>query len=77
MKAAPWAGVGLSTDPTTSNDEVVQHAPDGLAVIDAEARFVDANPAAVVLCGLDPDAVAGAPSPFPPPDDRRWPGRAS
>ena len=48
---------------------MVRHAPDGLAVIDAEARFVDANPAAVLLCGLDPDAVAGAPSPFPAPDD--------
>ena len=47
----------------------MQHAPDGLAVIDADARFVDANPAAVLLCGLDPAAVAGAPSPFPAPDD--------
>ena len=47
----------------------MRHAPDGLAVIDADARFVDANPAAVLLCGLDPDAVAGAPSPFPAPDD--------
>lgn len=69
MKAATWGGVGPSTDPTTSDDEVVRHAPDGLAVIDAEARFVAANPAAQALCGLDPDAVAGAPSPFPPPGD--------
>ena len=51
-----------------SGDDVVRHAPDGLAVIDADARFVDANPAAVLLCGLDPDHVAGAPSPFPAPD---------
>ena len=66
--------------PSTSvtGDDVVQHAPDGLAVIDADARFVDANPAAVLLCGLDPAAVAGAPSPFPAPDDaaERARGRA-
>src|SRR3712207_4195140 len=63
------AAVAIPALPTTSSDEVLRHAPDGLAVIDAEARFVDANPAAVLLCGLDPDAVAGAPSPFPPPDE--------
>ena len=69
METAARTGVGLSTPPITSKDEVVRHAPDGLAVIDAEARFVDANPAAVLLCDLAPDAVAGAPSPFPPPAD--------
>lgn len=47
--------------------ELVEHAPEGLAVIDADARFVEANPAAVALCGLRPDGVTGAPSPFPPP----------
>jgi signal transduction histidine kinase len=47
--------------------ELVEHAPEGLAVIDAEARFVEANPAAVALCGLRPGAVPGAPSPFPAP----------
>jgi signal transduction histidine kinase len=73
---AAWAGVGLSTAPITSTDEVVRHAPDGLAVIDAMARFVDANPAAVLLCGLDPQAVAGAPSPFPAPDDAAGAARA-
>jgi signal transduction histidine kinase len=67
--------VGLANAPATSHDEVVQHAPDGLAVIDAEARFIDANPAAVHLCGLDPDAVVGAPSPFPAPDDAATGGR--
>ena len=40
--------------------ELVEHAPEGLAVIDAEARFVEANPAAVVLCGLRPGAVTGS-----------------
>jgi PAS domain-containing protein len=53
--------VATPTAPATSGGEVVRYAPDGLAVIDADARFVQANPAAVLLCGLDPDAVAGAP----------------
>ena len=54
----------------------MRHAPDGLAVIDAEARFVDANPAAVLLCGLDPGAVRGGRSPFPAPDDAAAGARA-
>jgi len=70
------AAVGAPTAPVTSSDEVVWHAPDGLAVIDAEARFVDANPAAVHLCGLDPHAVVGVPSPFPAPDDPATVNRA-
>ena len=69
MELGRRAAVATSTAPSTSDDEVVRHAPDGLAVIDAEARFVDANPVAVRLCGLDPDAVAGVPSPFSAPDD--------
>ena len=52
-----------------SADDVVAHAPDGLAVIDADGRFVEANPVAVRLCGLPPAGVAGIRSPFPPPDD--------
>ena len=52
---------------SASVGDVVAHAPEGLAVIDADARFVVANPAAVRLCQLAPDAVAGARSPFPPP----------
>ncbi|TFV48462.1 histidine kinase [Blastococcus sp. TF02A_35] len=47
--------------------DVFEHAPEGLAVIDADARFVEANPAARALCGLPPGAVAGVPSPFPAP----------
>jgi signal transduction histidine kinase len=62
------AALAASTVPPAWDDEVVRHAPDGLAVIDDRARFVVANPAAVRLCGLDPDAVAGARSPFPAPD---------
>ena len=56
--------------------ELVEHAPEGLAVIDADARFVEANPAAVVLCGLRPGAVTGTRSPFPAPGgDAGGPGR--
>jgi PAS domain S-box-containing protein len=76
MATAGRSAVGTPPVPVPSGDEVVRHAPDGLAVIDAQARFVDANPAAVALCGLDPDAVAGAPSPFPMPDDAAGSGRA-
>jgi signal transduction histidine kinase len=47
--------------------ELVEHAPEGLAVIDADARFLEANPAAVLLCGLRAGAVAGVRSPFPAP----------
>ena len=46
------AGTGGSPAPATSAGDLVAHGPDGLAVIDADARFVDANPAAVLLCGL-------------------------
>ncbi|WP_369138647.1 sensor histidine kinase [Modestobacter versicolor] len=70
MDAARPTDVGTTTTaPVISPGDLVRHAPDGLAVIDAEARFVEANPAAVALCGLTPDQVAGAPSPFPAPDD--------
>jgi PAS domain S-box-containing protein len=76
VEPAGPAAVGTSTAPATSHDEVVRHAPDGLAVIDADARFVDANPAAVHLCGLHPEAVVGVPSPFPAPDDAATAGRS-
>src|SRR5690242_7984624 len=45
---------------SVSAGDVVASAPEGLAVIDADARFVEANPAAVRLCGLAPGAVPGA-----------------
>jgi signal transduction histidine kinase len=61
---------------TSHAEVVVRHAPDGLAVIDAEARFVEANPAAVSMCGLDAHAVAGIRSPFPPPDEETGVARA-
>ena len=47
--------------------DVFEHAPEGLAVIGADARFVEANPAARALCDLPAGPVAGARSPFPPP----------
>ncbi|MEV4799722.1 histidine kinase [Nonomuraea sp. NPDC049421] len=40
-------------------------APDGLAVIDRDGRFILANPAALRLCGLKPADLPGVPSPFP------------
>jgi signal transduction histidine kinase len=61
--------VDLDGGPATAAAEVVAHAPEGLAVLDGQGRFVEANPAAVRLCGLVPGAVAGARSPFPPPGD--------
>ncbi|WP_138732242.1 PAS domain-containing sensor histidine kinase [Modestobacter excelsi] len=67
--------VGTRAASPAPAEEVVEHAPDGLAVIDGEARFLDANPAAVRLCGLRPGAVAGARSPFPPPGDPAVAGR--
>jgi signal transduction histidine kinase len=69
--------VGTGRSPDGSADEVVAHAPDGLAVLDADGRFVEANPVAVRLCGLPPDGVAGIRSPFPLPQDEppaRQPG---
>jgi signal transduction histidine kinase len=72
--AGPTA-VGTSAAPAPSADEVVEHAPDGLAVIDAEGRLLEANPAALRLCGLRPGAVAGARSPFPAPGNAAPAGR--
>ncbi|MBF8191962.1 GAF domain-containing protein [Nonomuraea sp. K274] len=50
---------------------LLERTPDGLALIDTHGRFVQANQAALSLCGLDPHGVQGAASPFPPyrPDD--------
>ncbi|WP_233491355.1 histidine kinase [Blastococcus sp. TBT05-19] len=57
--------------------DVFRHAPEGLAVIDADARFLEANPAARALCGLPDGAVTGLPSPFPAPDPAAPPGAGS
>ncbi|MBF8184454.1 GAF domain-containing protein [Nonomuraea sp. K274] len=45
---------------------LLEQTPDGVAVIDQDGRFLQANPAALSLCGLDAADVAGAASPFPP-----------
>jgi signal transduction histidine kinase len=63
----PRGATHPSPAPARVPAELVEHAPEGLAVIDADAHFVEANPAAVVLCGLRPGAVTGARSPFPAP----------
>ena len=76
METAGRAAVGTPSAPVTSGDEVVRHAPDGLAVIDAHARFVDANPAAVPCAAWIRTPSPGAPSPFPLPDDAASGGRA-
>ncbi|MGW6034912.1 histidine kinase [Gordonia terrae] len=44
--------------------EALRHSPDGLAVIDDAALFVQLNPAGVELCGRDNDDLIGMPSPF-------------
>jgi signal transduction histidine kinase len=49
---------------TVDTQTLVAQCPDGLAVIDARGRFLQANPAAVLLCGLDPSQVCGSASPF-------------
>ncbi|MFW3169706.1 ATP-binding protein [Geodermatophilus sp. CPCC 206100] len=69
MELGVRAGVGTPHAPATSSDEVLEHAAEGLAVIDAQARFLEANPAAVQLCALPPGAVVGSRSPFPAPED--------
>ncbi|OLT12051.1 histidine kinase [Pseudonocardia sp. CNS-139] len=46
--------------------EVAEHAPDGLAVVDDDGRFVQLNAAAAALCGGTPAGLAGCVSPFPP-----------
>ncbi|MEU2351297.1 GAF domain-containing sensor histidine kinase [Modestobacter sp. NPDC049651] len=42
------------------------HSSAGLAVVDADGRFLAANPAAAALCGLDGAPVTGVRSPFRP-----------
>ncbi|MGK5114411.1 MULTISPECIES: GAF domain-containing protein [unclassified Geodermatophilus] len=61
--------VGAPPATRTWRDDAVEHAPDGLAVIDAEGFFVEANASAVELCGLRAVPVAGTRSPFPPPEE--------
>jgi len=76
MDTSASLAFGTRTARAVAAEDVVRHAPDGLAVIDADARFVDANDAAVLLCDLDRERVAGAPSPFAAPQDAAGTGRS-
>jgi PAS domain S-box-containing protein len=58
--AAPPIG---STSPVDWS-EVSEHAPEGLAVVDADGLFVQLNAAATALCGRDLDDLIGMPAPF-------------
>jgi PAS domain S-box-containing protein len=56
--AAPSGG------PLVDWSELSEHAPDGLAVVDADGLFVQLNPAAAALCGRSPDDLVGMQAPF-------------
>jgi PAS domain S-box-containing protein len=43
---------------------LAEYAPDGLAVVDAEGRFVHVNAAAAALCGRDAGDLIGVQAPF-------------
>ncbi|HEV7187540.1 MAG TPA: GAF domain-containing protein [Blastococcus sp.] len=60
-------GARATSPARTLSAEFAEHAPEGLAVIDADGRFVDANPAAVALCGVLTGELTGTQSPFPAP----------
>ncbi|MCO7219720.1 ATP-binding protein [Klenkia sp. PcliD-1-E] len=44
--------------------DVVRRAPDGLAVLDADGRWLRLNPAAEELCGVPAEHLVGSASPF-------------
>jgi PAS domain S-box-containing protein len=50
--------------PLVDWSELSEHAPDGLAVVDADGYFVRLNAAAAQLCGRDPADLVGMPAPF-------------
>jgi signal transduction histidine kinase len=54
--------------PTAPHDwaEVAQRAPDGLAVVDADGRWLQLNPTAEELCDVPAAALVGTASPFRP-----------
>jgi PAS domain S-box-containing protein len=60
----PGRGSGAVAAPLVDWSELSRHAPDGLAVIDADGLFVQLNAAAVTLCGCDPSDLVGMPAPF-------------
>lgn len=65
---ATWFHNNEHHDPGAPRDidwtSVAAEAPDGLAVLDAQGRFVTLNRAAVTLCGADAESLIGSPSPF-------------
>jgi PAS domain S-box-containing protein len=65
----PGRGSGTVAAPLVDWSELSEHAPDGLAVVDADGLFVQLNAAAIALllnslCGRDPDDLIGMPAPF-------------
>jgi PAS domain S-box-containing protein len=44
--------------------ELAEHAPDGLAVIDADGLFLQLNAAGIALCGRTVEDLIGMPAPF-------------
>jgi PAS domain S-box-containing protein len=54
----------MSGSPALDWATIALDAPDGLAVVDAEGRFVQVNRAAAALCGSTEAELAGSPSPF-------------
>jgi signal transduction histidine kinase len=60
----PGRGSGTVTAPLVDWSELSAHAPDGLAVVDADGLFVQLNAAAIALCERDPGDLIGMPAPF-------------
>ncbi|GAA0899348.1 ATP-binding protein [Pseudonocardia zijingensis] len=60
---------GTPTTPPVSWSQLAEHAPDGLAIVDADGRFLQLNAAAVALCGRSEDDLVGVPAPFDPGDE--------
>src|ERR687895_2421860 len=65
----PGRGSGTVAAPLVDWAELSEHAPDGLAVADADGLFVQLNAAAIALLthglsGRDPQDLIGMPAPF-------------
>ncbi|WP_190813960.1 sensor histidine kinase [Saccharopolyspora pogona] len=58
---------GEETRPVASASwaDLAASAPDGLALVDGDARFMQVNPAGIRLCGVPEDSLIGSPAPFP------------
>jgi signal transduction histidine kinase len=63
----PGRGSGTTAPvdaPLVDWSELSEHAPDGLAVVDADGLFLQLNAAAIALCDRDPLDLIGMPAPF-------------